>query len=42
MWQGEDIAIYERLRQQALRVDKDIPALIKEIIAREISRNNND
>ena len=36
MWQGEDIEMYERLRQQAIRLGKDIPNFIKEIIEREI------
>ncbi|MBH8562776.1 HNH endonuclease [Nostoc sp. CENA67] len=39
LWQGDEIEIYERLKQQADRLDKDIPELIKEIIEREIRQN---
>ncbi|MDZ7958106.1 MAG: HNH endonuclease [Aulosira sp. DedQUE10] len=40
MWQGEDIGIYERLKQQAVELNKEIPEFIKEIIEREIGRND--
>jgi hypothetical protein len=39
-WQGEDIVIYERLKQQAVELNKEIPEFIKEIINREIGRND--
>lgn len=39
IWQGEDVEVYERLKQQAVSMGKDIPELIKEIIEREISRD---
>ncbi|MFB2969486.1 hypothetical protein ACE1CD_10970 [Aerosakkonema sp. BLCC-F183] len=40
IWQGEDVEIYERLKQQAVSLEKDIPKLIKEIIEREIRQND--
>jgi hypothetical protein len=39
IWEGEEIEIYERLRQRAVGLEKDLPELIKEIIGREIRRN---
>lgn len=39
MWQGDDVELYERLKQQAIELHKDIPTFIKEIIEREIDRN---
>jgi hypothetical protein len=39
MWQGEDIELYENLKQYAIELEKDIPTFIKEIIEREINRN---
>jgi hypothetical protein len=39
MWQGEGIELYERLKQYANELDKDIPTFIKEIIEREIDGN---
>jgi hypothetical protein len=41
IWQGDDIDTYERLKQQAARLDKEIPEFVKEIIEREIRRNGN-
>jgi hypothetical protein len=40
MWQGENIEIYEILKQQAVRLNKEIPEFIKEIIEREIRQNS--
>ena len=39
IWQGDNIEMYERLKQQAIRLNKDIPEFIKEIIEREIERH---
>jgi len=39
MWQGENIEIYERLKQQAVRLNKEIAEFIKEIIEREIRQS---
>jgi hypothetical protein len=39
MWEGDETEIYERLRQQAISLEKEIPALIKEIIEREMRRD---
>jgi len=35
-WEGEDIDIYETLKQRAISLEKQIPTLIKEIIKREL------
>jgi hypothetical protein len=40
IWQGENVEIYERLKQLATSLNKEIPELIKEIIEREIRRNS--
>ncbi|MDF5707466.1 MAG: hypothetical protein PUP90_07215 [Nostoc sp. S4] len=40
IWQEENIDIYERLKQQAVNLNKEIPQLIKEIIEQEIRRNS--
>lgn len=39
MWEGEDVEIYERLKQLAVSLEKEIPEFIKEIIEREMRRN---
>ena len=39
IWQGDNIEMYERLKQQASRLNKNIPEFIKEIIEREIERH---
>jgi hypothetical protein len=36
LWEGADIEFYEKLRQQATNLEKEIPQFIKEIIEREI------
>jgi len=35
-WLEDDVEIYERLRQRAISLEKEIPEFIKEILAREI------
>jgi hypothetical protein len=40
MWEGEDIEIYEKLKQQAVNLNTEISELIKEILEREIRQNN--
>ena len=42
IWQGEDVEIYERLKQQAARLDKEIPELSKEIIEQAMMGNGED
>ena len=42
IWQGEDVEIYERLKQQAARLDKEIPEFIKEIIKQAMMGNGED
>ncbi|MEH2224217.1 hypothetical protein [Nostoc sp.] len=39
MWQGENIEIYEKLKQQAVRLNKQIPEFIKEIIERQVRQS---
>ncbi len=39
MWTGRDVEIYERLKQLANSLEKEIPEFIKEIIEREMQRN---
>jgi predicted DNA-binding protein len=36
MWTSDEIAVYERLRQRTLELQKDIPAYIKEIVEKHI------
>ncbi|GAK57746.1 SphI restriction endonuclease [Candidatus Vecturithrix granuli] len=38
LWQGDEIATYEKLKAQAIRFDKEIPAFVKEIIEKEIKK----
>ncbi|HEY9831423.1 MAG TPA: HNH endonuclease [Stenomitos sp.] len=40
LWEGDDIEIYERLKQRAVSLEKEIPEFLKEIIEREIGRDN--
>ena len=42
IWRGENVEIYERLKQQAASLNKEIPEFIKEIIEREIRQNIDD
>lgn len=41
IWQGDDIENYERLKQQAARLNKEMPEFIKEIINQQIKRKRN-
>jgi hypothetical protein len=38
IWEGDDVAIYERLKQKAISLGKELPEFIKEIIHQEIER----
>ncbi|MBD2431086.1 HNH endonuclease [Fischerella sp. FACHB-380] len=40
LWEGDDVEIYERLKQQAVNLEKEIPEFVKEIIEREVGRDN--
>jgi len=40
LWEGNEIEIYERLKEMSVRLEKELPELIKEIIEREIQRND--
>ncbi|MFB2770385.1 hypothetical protein ACE1AT_14000 [Pelatocladus sp. BLCC-F211] len=39
IWQGKDVEIYEILKQQAIKLGKQIPEFVKEIIEREMRQN---
>ena len=39
LWQGDEIATYERLKAQAIRFDKEIPSFVKEIIEKEMKKS---
>jgi tRNA(Ile2) C34 agmatinyltransferase TiaS len=41
LWEGDEVAVYEALKQRAMSLDKEIPEFVKEIIEREISRDEN-
>jgi hypothetical protein len=36
LWEGDDVEIYEALKQRAIGLEKEIPEFVKEIIQREI------
>ena len=38
LWQGDEIATYEKLNVQATRFDKEIPVFVKEIIEKEMRK----
>jgi hypothetical protein len=40
LWQGDEVEIYESLKQQANLLNKEISELVKEIIERQISEDN--
>lgn len=40
LWQGEEVEIYESLKQQANLLNKEISELVKEIIKRQISEES--
>jgi predicted DNA-binding protein len=40
LWEGDNVEIYERLKQQAVNLEKEIPEFVKEIIEREVGRDN--
>ncbi|MGC1305782.1 MAG: HNH endonuclease [Phormidesmis sp.] len=42
LWEGNDIEIYERLKQRASGLEKEVPDFIKDIIERDISHNGED
>jgi hypothetical protein len=35
LWEGDDIEIYERLKQRAVSVEKELPEFVKEICQRD-------
>ena len=37
MWSGEEIEVYERLRERTRELQKDIPSYIKELIKKYLS-----
>ncbi|MBW4583450.1 MAG: helix-turn-helix domain-containing protein [Tildeniella nuda ZEHNDER 1965/U140] len=42
MWEGDEIEIYEQLKQRATSLEKEVREFIKEIVEREIRRNGDD
>ena len=40
LWEGNDVEIYEALKQRAISLEKEIPEFVKEIIKREIERDD--
>lgn len=36
IWQGEEVEMYEKLKLEAISLEKEIPSFVKEIIEREI------
>jgi hypothetical protein len=41
LWEGDNVEIYETLKQRAADLEKEIPDFVKEIIEREIGLNGN-
>lgn len=39
LWEGEDVEIYEALKQRAISLEREISAFVKEIIQREIEHD---
>lgn len=39
LWEGDEVSVYEALRQRAMSLDKSIPEFVKEIIEQEIIHN---
>ncbi len=42
LWEGDDIEMYERIKQRAIRLEKELPEFIKDLIEREIHRSDDD
>ncbi|MGB3518362.1 MAG: HNH endonuclease signature motif containing protein [Elainellaceae cyanobacterium] len=42
LWESDDIEMYEKLKQRAASLDKEIPMFVKEMIEREIERHSSD
>jgi hypothetical protein len=40
VWQGDEVSIYEKLKAEALSLDKEIPEFVKEIIELEMNRRS--
>lgn len=36
IWQGEEVSIYEKLKSEAISLEKEVPSFVKEIIEREM------
>jgi hypothetical protein len=41
LWDGDEVSVYEALKQRAMSLDKAIPVFVKEIIEREIDDSEN-
>lgn len=42
LWEGDDVEVYEALRKKASSMAKEVPEFVKDIIEREIKRNNSE
>lgn len=40
VWQGDEIATYDKLKAQSIKLQKEIPEFVKQIIESELSRKN--
>lgn len=40
IWQGDEIAVYDKLKSQASLINKEVSLLVKEILQREVLRKN--
>jgi hypothetical protein len=40
LWEGDDIKVYETLKQRAIALDKELPVFVKEIIERELGHDS--
>jgi hypothetical protein len=38
VWQGDEVATYDKLKAQSIKLQKEIPAFVKQIIEAELSR----
>jgi len=39
LWEGEEIAVYEKLKAQAINLDQEIPSFVKRIIEQVLERH---
>ena len=39
LWEGEEIAVYENIKAQAINLDQEIPTFVKSIIEHAIEKH---